>query len=159
MVVQVTIVMSMGFVEGGTVEKGQLLYTIDPSEYRSKVVEAQGHLAEANTLLAKAEADLARIRPLAEMKAVSQLDLDAAAVVTPQRRLRKVRHGVPVEVRGDVADAQAAAGERRLWSPAAARGGDADDAAFSTASAPVEKKIDLASSIGARSFRRSASAI
>jgi membrane fusion protein (multidrug efflux system) len=42
------------------------------------VVEAEGRLAEARTMLAKARADLGRIKPLAEMKAVSQQDLDAA---------------------------------------------------------------------------------
>jgi len=35
-------------------------------------------LAEAKTMLAKAESDLNRIKPLAELKAVSQSDLDAA---------------------------------------------------------------------------------
>ena len=41
-------------------------------------MEAKGRLAEAQTMLAKARADLDRIRPLAEMRAVSQQDLDAA---------------------------------------------------------------------------------
>lgn len=69
---------SMNFEEGRPVEAGELLYTIDPRPFESKVVEAQGRLAEARTMLAKAKSDLARIRPLAEMKAVSQQDLDAA---------------------------------------------------------------------------------
>ena len=66
------------FREGREVTKGQLLYTIDPRPFRTKVVEADGRLAEARTRLALARADLARIRPLAEMNAVSQQDLDAA---------------------------------------------------------------------------------
>lgn len=69
---------SIDFAEGRPVEKGQLLYTIDPAPFRSKVVEAEGRVAEARTLLANAKADLDRIRPLAEMKAVSQQDLDGA---------------------------------------------------------------------------------
>jgi membrane fusion protein (multidrug efflux system) len=69
---------SREFQEGRPVEKGQLLYTIDPAPFRSKVVEAQGRLAEARTMVAKAKSDLARIRPLAEMKAVSEQDLDGA---------------------------------------------------------------------------------
>lgn len=69
---------SRNFQEGGSVEEGQLLYTIDQRPFQTKVVEAEGRLAEAQTLLAKARADLARIKPLAEMKAVSQQDLDAA---------------------------------------------------------------------------------
>jgi membrane fusion protein (multidrug efflux system) len=66
------------FLEGRPVEEGQLLYVIDPAPYQSKVVEAQGRLAEAQTLLAKATSDLERIRPLAEIDAVSQQDLDGA---------------------------------------------------------------------------------
>ena len=69
---------SIDFKEGRPVEQGQLLYTIDPAPFRAKVVEAQGRVAEASTLLAKAKADLGRIKPLAEMKAVSQQDLDGA---------------------------------------------------------------------------------
>ena len=69
---------SIEFQEGRPVTKGQLLYTIDPASFRSKVVEAEGYVAEARTLLANARADLDRIRPLAEMKAVSQQDLDGA---------------------------------------------------------------------------------
>lgn len=69
---------SMDFQEGRAVEKGALLYTIDPRPFEAKVAEAQGYVAEARTMLAKAKSDLARIRPLAEMKAVSQQDLDSA---------------------------------------------------------------------------------
>ncbi len=69
---------SRNFNEGRPVTEGQLLYTIDARPFRAKVVEAEGRLAESKTLLAKSRADLARIRPLAEMKAVSQQDLDAS---------------------------------------------------------------------------------
>jgi membrane fusion protein (multidrug efflux system) len=69
---------SMDFQEGREVEKDGLLYTIDPRPFESKVVEAKGYLAEARTMLVKARSDLGRIKPLAEMKAVSQQDLDSA---------------------------------------------------------------------------------
>lgn len=69
---------SRNFTEGRSVTEGQLLYTIDPRPFRTKVVEAEGHLAEARTMVAKARADLARIEPLAAMNAVSQQDLDAS---------------------------------------------------------------------------------
>ena len=69
---------SRNFREGRSVEEGQLLYTIDPRPFRTKVAAAEGMLAEARTMLAKARADLSRIKPLAEMKAVSQQDLDAS---------------------------------------------------------------------------------
>jgi membrane fusion protein (multidrug efflux system) len=66
------------FKEGTWVKKGALLYTIDPREQREKVAQAQGDLASAKTRLVKAESDVRRYRPLAEMNAVSQRDLDAA---------------------------------------------------------------------------------
>lgn len=69
---------SIDFLEGRYVEEGDLLYTIDDNELQSKVAEAGGYVAEATTMLAKAASDLDRIRPLAEMKAVSQQDLDSA---------------------------------------------------------------------------------
>lgn len=69
---------SVDFNEGTFVEKGALLYTIDPQPFQARLVEAQSQLAAAQTNLAKADADLRRIRPLAEMKAVSEQDLDSA---------------------------------------------------------------------------------
>jgi membrane fusion protein (multidrug efflux system) len=69
---------SMDFQEGGFVSQGDLLYTIDAQPFQARLVEAQSQLAAARTGLAKASSDLERIRPLAEMNAVSQQDLDSA---------------------------------------------------------------------------------
>ncbi len=69
---------SMEFQEGTFVKKGDQLYTVDPQPFHAKLVEAQSQLAAARTALVKAQADLERIRPLAEMKAVSEQDLDGA---------------------------------------------------------------------------------
>jgi membrane fusion protein, multidrug efflux system len=69
---------SINFKEGSEVKKGQLLYTIDPLPYQTKVDQAKGQLAEAEALFAQAESDLARIKPLAAINAVSQRDLVAA---------------------------------------------------------------------------------
>lgn len=66
------------FKEGTSVKKGQPLYTIDPSEQLASVARAKGDLASAKTRLVKAESDVRRYRPLAEMHAVSQADLDSA---------------------------------------------------------------------------------
>jgi len=77
---------SMDFVEGTFVTEGELLYTIDPQPFQAKLVEAQSQLAAAQTQLAKAEADLARIKPLAEIKAVSEQDLDAAVATEAATR-------------------------------------------------------------------------
>ena len=69
---------SVDFKEGTFVDKDQLLYTIDDQPFQAKLVEAQSQLAGAQTNLAKTSSDLARIKPLAEMKAVSEQDLDGA---------------------------------------------------------------------------------
>jgi len=66
------------FEEGAEVEKGQLLYTIDPRPFEADVNAQQSEVAEARTMLAKAESDLNRYKPLAELNAVSKSDLDAA---------------------------------------------------------------------------------
>lgn len=68
----------MHFKEGTFVDKGTLLYTIDPQPLQAKLAQAQAVLAQARTSQVKTKADLDRIRPLAAMNAVSKLDLDAA---------------------------------------------------------------------------------
>jgi len=66
------------FKEGSVVKKGQLLYTIDPDPLKAVEATRLSVLAEAQTMLVKAKSDLSRIKPLAEINAVSQRDLDAA---------------------------------------------------------------------------------
>jgi membrane fusion protein (multidrug efflux system) len=66
------------FDEGSEVNEGQMLYSIDPRPLEAKVNAQQSELAAAKTMMVKAESDLNRIRPLAEMNAVSKSDLDAA---------------------------------------------------------------------------------
>ena len=69
---------TMEFEEGTFVKKGDMLYTVDAQPFQAKLVAAQSELAAAETTRAKTQADLARIRPLAEIKAVSEQDLDSA---------------------------------------------------------------------------------
>jgi membrane fusion protein (multidrug efflux system) len=66
------------FKEGSRVQKGALLYTLESQPFEADVAAKMSRVAEAQTMLAKAESDLNRIRPLAEQKAVSESDLDAA---------------------------------------------------------------------------------
>jgi membrane fusion protein (multidrug efflux system) len=66
------------FDKGRFVNEGDLLYRIDQQPFQAKLVEAQSRLAAAQTTLAKAESDLGRVCPLAEIKAVSEQDLDSA---------------------------------------------------------------------------------
>lgn len=68
----------MHFEEGSWVKRGTLLYTIDSSPFRAKCAEAESGLAQAKTTHVKTQSDLSRIRPLAEINAVSKSDLDAA---------------------------------------------------------------------------------
>lgn len=89
------------FREGAPVGKGQLLFTIDKRPYqasvqsakailaksiadlaqakqRTDVLQAQAELADAQAVKSKTQQDLARMRPLAREKAVTELELDAA---------------------------------------------------------------------------------
>ena len=76
------------FTEGSVVKKGQLLYTIDPEPLKAIEASKLSGLAEAQTRLVKAESDLKRIRPLAEINAVSKRDLDAAVADFEAARAR-----------------------------------------------------------------------
>ena len=69
------------FKEGSQVDKGALLYTLESQPFEADVAAKMSMVAEAKTMLAKAESDLNRIRPLAEKNAVSQSDLDSAVAL------------------------------------------------------------------------------
>ncbi|MFB3056160.1 MAG: efflux RND transporter periplasmic adaptor subunit [Ignavibacteriaceae bacterium] len=66
------------FDEGRVVKKGQLLYTIESQPFEADVAANMSLLAKEKTMHVNAESELNRIRPLAEINAVSQSDLDAA---------------------------------------------------------------------------------
>lgn len=72
------VIESLNFKEGGLVTKGQVLYTIDPLPFQTKVSEAEGNLAEMQARLAKTKSDYEMMQPLAKMNAVSQRELIAA---------------------------------------------------------------------------------
>jgi membrane fusion protein (multidrug efflux system) len=69
---------SMEFAEGTYVTKNQVLFVIDPRQYRAKADKARAQLKKDSATTRKAERDLERIRPLYEQNAASQLDLDNA---------------------------------------------------------------------------------
>ncbi len=66
------------FEEGSRIDAGSLLYTLESQPFQEDVAAKMSRVAEAKTLQTKAESDLNRIRPLAQQKAVSESDLDAA---------------------------------------------------------------------------------
>ena len=68
----------MMFAEGTYVKKDQVLFIIDPKQYKALVDRAEALVTKNKAIALKAERDLARIRPLYEQKAASQLDLDNA---------------------------------------------------------------------------------
>ncbi len=106
---------SMDFVEGRNVEKGDLLYSIDENPYKAKVAEAQGRQAEAQTALSKAKADLDRLRPLAAIKAISQMDLDAAVAQY------QAAQGAVQSANAQVKQAQILLGYCRVYAPISGR--------------------------------------
>jgi len=78
-------IMRQGYQEGAFVQRGQLLFEIDPRPFQAALDQAQGQLAQAKALLANAQAvqgrtqlDVERYTPLAKEQAASQQDLDNA---------------------------------------------------------------------------------
>jgi membrane fusion protein (multidrug efflux system) len=65
--------------EGDLVQKGQLLFEIDPRTFEAAVEEAKGVRAQRAARVDTTAANLARIKPLAAKNAVSQKDLDDAS--------------------------------------------------------------------------------
>jgi membrane fusion protein (multidrug efflux system) len=64
--------------EGTPVKRGQMLFEIDPQPYIAALAQAQAGLAQAHAAEAQTVRDLARARPLTEIDALSQRELDAA---------------------------------------------------------------------------------
>lgn len=64
------------FEEGQMVEKGQLLYTIEPSSFKAQVESAKASVAQANAALKKAELDFQRGKNLLPRGSISQSEFD-----------------------------------------------------------------------------------
>jgi membrane fusion protein (multidrug efflux system) len=69
---------SMDFQEGSFVQKGALLYVIDPKELQAALAQAKADQATAQARLEKATNDVNRYTPLVVKQAVSQRELDDA---------------------------------------------------------------------------------
>ena len=66
------------FKEGSQVKKGSLLYTIDDQPFINRLDASRAEVARAQTLMENKKSELGRVKPLAEMNALSQRDLDFA---------------------------------------------------------------------------------
>jgi membrane fusion protein, multidrug efflux system len=68
----------MRFTEGVEVKQGDVLFVLDKKPFNEKLAAATGALAEAKAALKKYEADVARLAPLYEKRAIPKQDLDNA---------------------------------------------------------------------------------
>ena len=68
----------MHFEEGTFVDRNKVLFVINQDQYRTKADKARAQVKKDEAQARKAERDLARIKPLYEQNAASQLDLDNA---------------------------------------------------------------------------------
>lgn len=72
------ILMKRNYQEGGRVKAGQSLFTIDPAPFEATVARSEADVAAAEARYAQAKRDAARVKPLLEVKAVSQKEHDDA---------------------------------------------------------------------------------
>lgn len=66
------------YTEGALVKAGQPLFHMDRKPFEATLQQAKGELAQQRARLQVAEANLARVKPLADQNAVSKKDLDDA---------------------------------------------------------------------------------
>ena len=67
---------SQNYREGSQVEKGQVLFEIDPRPFEAAMQQAQGTLGQARAQLALAEINVNRDTPLAAQRAIARSQLD-----------------------------------------------------------------------------------
>ena len=104
---------SVHFREGAMVEKGALLYTIDPSTLEANLAQAQGGLAQAEAAFDKAQRDVWRLTPLWEKNAVSRQMLDDAIAA------QSSASGAVETARGAVDNMQIQLGYTKIYAPIA----------------------------------------
>lgn len=70
--------LTQNYQNGHVVAEGQLLFQIDPRQFKASLDQATGQLESAKALQVKTQLDVNRYRPLAKEGAVSQEELDNA---------------------------------------------------------------------------------
>ena len=68
----------IAYQEGELVKEGQLLFQLDPKPFQAQLQAAQGELQAQQARHTTAAANLNRVKPLVEQRAISQADLDRA---------------------------------------------------------------------------------
>lgn len=68
----------IAYTEGQMVQQGDLLFQLDPNQYKAKVEQAKGEVARQEALLENAILTVNRLTPLYKQKAASKKDLDNA---------------------------------------------------------------------------------
>jgi membrane fusion protein (multidrug efflux system) len=68
----------IAYQEGEVVKEGQLLFQLDPKPFQAQLEAARGELQAQQARFTTAQANLGRVKPLAQLNALSQSDLDKA---------------------------------------------------------------------------------
>jgi membrane fusion protein (multidrug efflux system) len=68
----------IAYQEGETVREGQVLFQLDPKPFEAQAEAARGEVQAQQARFTTAQANLNRIKPLAQQNALSQADLDRA---------------------------------------------------------------------------------
>ncbi|MET0345899.1 MAG: efflux RND transporter periplasmic adaptor subunit [Casimicrobiaceae bacterium] len=88
------------FAEGAPVKAGQTLFVLDPKPFEAQAANAEAELARAQAQQSQATREAARLKPLAEKKAIGQKEYDdavstgelaAAAMKSAEAKLREAR--------------------------------------------------------------------
>jgi membrane fusion protein (multidrug efflux system) len=66
------------YTEGGWVKAGQQLFLIDPKPLQAQAAQAQAEVERARAQVAQSDREVARLKPLAERRAVGQKEADDA---------------------------------------------------------------------------------
>src|SRR5690348_7893688 len=69
-------IIRQNYKEGSVVQKGQVLFEIDPRPFKASLDQAKAQLAQAEAALGKANLDVQRDTPLAQARAIAQSQLD-----------------------------------------------------------------------------------
>lgn len=92
--------LEINYRQGTFVNQGELLFKIDPREFKAELASSQGQLGEAKANLRKTRSHVDRYRPLASQGAISQQELDdaiqnmlaaEAGVVTAKARVQQAK--------------------------------------------------------------------